>query len=278
MTRGAKAWRAAFCLAAAAMLAIGGDPAAAQGKPDAKSTAGARPESQANARAILKRMAETLAQAKAFSVRSRAYYDVVQRSGEKVEFTETRRLTVSRPNRMRVEDEKSDGSRVVTVFNGKEIALVDRTRNVYAVAPQPGDLDRTIAHFVDELGMQLPLALLLTSTLPAELDARVQSIGIVGRTSVYGAPAHHLAARGRNVDFQVWVTDGERALPQRVVITYRNAPGQPQYRAVLTDWSFTPDVSDAAFTAAIPQGAQKIAFAAQLPKLDRASGAKGEKK
>src|SRR5688572_17144947 len=160
MTRGAKAWLAAFCFAAAGMPAIGGDAAAAQGKPEAKGAAGSS-DSQVNARAILKRMSETLAQAQAFSVRAHAYYDVVQRSGEKVEFADSRRITLSRPDRMRVETERSDGSRVVTVFNGKEIVLVDRTRNVYAVAPQPGDLDRTIAHFVDELGVQLPLALLL---------------------------------------------------------------------------------------------------------------------
>src|SRR5688572_23940137 len=115
MTRGAKSWLSAFCLAAAGILASGGGAAAAQSKPESKSAAGVS-ESQASARAILKRMSETLAQAKAFSVRARAYYDVVQRSGEKVEFTDTRRVTVSRPDRMRVESERSDGSRVGTGF------------------------------------------------------------------------------------------------------------------------------------------------------------------
>jgi hypothetical protein len=70
------------------------------------------------------------------------------------------------------------------VFNGKEIVLIDETSNVYATAPQPGGLADTIFHFVRDLGMRLPLALLLVSQLPAELKDRVP----VGR--LYGEDEH----------------------------------------------------------------------------------------
>ena len=50
-------------------------------------------ESPQQAREILMRMAGYLAGASAFSVSLRSGYDVVQKSGQKVEFGETRRWT-----------------------------------------------------------------------------------------------------------------------------------------------------------------------------------------
>lgn len=243
----------------------------------AKPTDAAAPavtESQARAREILARMAQFLAKSERFSVQMHAGYDAVQPSGQKIEFTETRNVTLSRPDRLRVEGSASDGVKVITVFTGKEMVLIDHGAGVYVTAPQPGGLDDTVKYFVGELGMRLPLAVLLLSSLPQELQARVESIDYVERTSLHGAPAHHLAARTDSVDFQVWVSDGDKPLPQRVVITYKNAEGQPQFRAQLTGWNLAPAVDDATFSAKPPQKAQKIAFAAHLARAAPATASK----
>jgi hypothetical protein len=221
-------------------------------------------ESRIQASAILRRMAEFLGAAQRFSVNVSAGYDAVQTSGEKIEFGETRKITLRRPDRLRVEGERSDGAKMLTVFTGKEIMLADGASNVYATAPQPGNLDQSIVYFVRDLGMRLPLAVLLLSQLPAELNERVRSVDYVERTSIRGAVSHHLAARTDAVDFQVWVADGDQPLPQRVVITYKEAKGQPQFRADLTDWNLGPAISDSTFVAKPPENAQRVAFAAQL--------------
>ncbi|HYI86496.1 MAG TPA: DUF2092 domain-containing protein [Burkholderiales bacterium] len=245
---------------------------AAPGQKAAKAPDGAT-QSQVRARALLMEMAKHLASAQRFSVSVRSDYDAVQPSGEKIAFGEVRKVTVSRPGRLRVEGERSDGARVLTAFTGKEIVLVDLESKVYATAPQPGDLDRAVTHFVGDLGIRLPLAALLLSSLPAALEQRVQSIDYVERTSMYGTPAHHLAARTATVDFQIWILEGERPLIQRVVITYKLSRDRPQYRAALSDWNFAPDVSDAVFALKPPDGAQKVAFAAQLPRRTLAARA-----
>jgi len=229
-------------------------------------------ESSAQARAILMRMADFLGGAQRFSVSVRGGYDAVQQSGQKIEFSEMRTLTLSRPDRLRMEGQRSDGVKTLTVFTGKEVVLIDETSNVYATTPQPGGLDATIVYFVRDLGMRLPLAALLLSQLPAELNDRVRSIDYVERTSIHGAPAHHLAARTDMVDFQVWVADGDRPLPQRVVITYKQAKGEPQFWAQFSDWNLAPTLDDSTFVAKHPDGAQKVAFAAQLPRVSAAAG------
>jgi len=244
-----------------AATAAGAQPAA-PGK-----AAPAATESQARASAALARMADFLAGAQRFSVNVSAGYDAVQKSGQKIEFGETRKLTVSRPDRLRVEGERSDGTKLLVVFDGKQIAVIDQTANVYATAPQPGGLDDSIVHFVRDLGMRLPLAMLLLSRLPEEMKGRVQSVDYVERASVQGSVSHHLAARTPMVDFQVWVADGDAPLPQRVVITYKKAKGEPQFWAQFSDWNLAPPLEESTFQAKPPDGAQKIAFAAQLPRV-----------
>lgn len=230
----------------------------------ANAQAPAPADTRAQAREILMRMAGFLGGAQRFSVSVRASYDAVQKSGEKIEFAETRRIQLSRPDRLRVESERSDGARTLTVFDGRQIVLVDLANNVYATAPQPGGIDESVVHLIKDLGMRLPLSLLLRTQLPAELEAQVRAIDYVEKTNIHGVPSHHLAARTNAVDFQVWVADGEQPLPLRVVITYRKSPGQPQFRAQLSDWNLAPAIGDATFAAAVPAGAKKIAFAAQL--------------
>jgi hypothetical protein len=199
------------------LLAVG--PAYSQQAAPGKKAPAAAPavtESQARASAILMRMAEFLGGAQRFSVSMRGGYDAVQKSGQKIEFGESRKITLSRPDRLRIEGERGDGAKTLTVFTGKEIVLIDAASNVYATAPQPGGVDETIVHFVKDLGMRLPLAVLLVSQLPAELKDRVRSVDYVERTSIDGVPSHHLAARTDTVDCQVWVADGDKPLLQRV--------------------------------------------------------------
>jgi hypothetical protein len=241
-------------------------PAHAQQAAPAAKKAPAASETQALAREILMRMAAYLGGAKDYSVSLRAGYDAVQKSGQKIEFNEARKIILSRPDKLRVEGERSDGAKTLVVFNGKEITLVDGASNVYAATPQPGSVDHSVVHFVSDLGMRLPLAVMLLTRMPSEFESRVTTVDIVEKATVLGRPTHHLAARTRDVDFQVWVADGDQPLPLRVVITYKKAPGQPQFWAQFSDWNLAPAVNEATFTAQIPAGAQKVAFAAQLPR------------
>jgi len=146
MRSNTKAWHQAFWTAGTAALLLAAGLAHAQQPARGKQAPAAAPvtETQAQASAILTRMADFLGGAQRFSVSMRAGYDAVQKSGQKIEFGDTRKVTLSRPDRLRMEGERSDGVKTLTVFNGKDIVLIDETSNVYATAPQPGGLDDTI--------------------------------------------------------------------------------------------------------------------------------------
>ena len=230
-----------------------------------------------DARALLLRMAAFLGSTPQLSVTAHASYDAVQSSGQKIEWNEVRTLTLRRPDRLRMEAEKSNGARSLVVFDGKQISTFDESGRTYAQAVQPGGIDEALVYFVRDLGMRLPLAALFVSRASTDLERRVKSVEYVEKTGILGAPAHHLAGRTDSVNFQIWITDGEQPLPQRVVLTYPDAPGQPEFRAQFSAWNLAPESADALFTFTPPAGTSKIPFAAALPRYGAATSGVAKK-
>ena len=227
------------------------------------------PAIEAEAMAVLMRMTERLAGAERFSVDIRAGYDVVQESGQKVEFGERRTVLLSRPDRLRVEAQLSDGDRRLVVFDGKTIRVFDAGENVYAQLERPGTVDEAVRHLVRDLQVRLPLALMVATTLPAELERRLQSLDYVEEDTLGEVPADHLAGRTEDVDFQIWVPRQGEPLPRRLVITYKHAEGAPQFWAVFSDWNLSPEVSEAKFAFVPPEGAERIPFVVRVPKTGK---------
>lgn len=256
---------AALMVLAAATLQA---PAVMGAAPATESPAAApQSESQKRADAVLRRMTEYVARLDSFSVDFRDGYDVVQASGQKLEFGETRSIALARPLHLRVEEISSDGRKDTAVFDGKTVTAFDADAMVYAQAPQPGSVDDALVYFVRDLKMRMPLALLLTTRLPGELPGRLTAIEYVESTDIWGTPADHIAGRTANVDFQFWIAQGERPLPLRIVITYRNEPGQPQFWANLLHWNTAPKFARSTFEFTPPPGSRKIDFAVQAQSL-----------
>jgi hypothetical protein len=251
-------WRSHLLLIAALLSAQG------VWAEDAAPTAVPESESQQFARERLMEMAKFLAAKDAFSVTLGVAYDVVQDSGQKIEFGEIRELAIQRPKHVHIVEKGSDGEKNVLLFDGSNITVSNGVGGVYAQVPQPGDLDATVLYFVRDLRMRLPLAPMFMTRFPEELQRRVQSIEYVESTEILGEPAHHLAARTADVDFQVWIADSDRPLPLRIVLTYTQAEGQPQFRADFSKWDLAPRFGKATFAFKPPAGAQQIAFAAHF--------------
>ena len=267
--------RTALCMVIAAATASCAQERVA---PRAEPVAAQGPARQAVAeprelKEILMRMATFLSKAQRFSVSLQGSFDVLQESGQMIEFGETRKITVSRPNGLRVEVEHSAGEKHLVVYDGTDITAFSPSQNVYAQASKPGGIDQAVTYFLKDLHMRLPLAALLLSRFPAEIEGRTQSLDYVERTLIHNTPAHHLAGRTETVDYQLWIAEGAQPLPLRAVLTYKKAEGHPQFRADFADWNLAPDVQNTRFAFTPPQGARKIAFLAQVPELALPAGA-----
>jgi len=70
---------------------------------------------------------------------------------------------------------------------------------------------------------------------------------------------HHLAYRGHETDWQIWIEDGPHALPCRFVIVSKQETGQPEYQVTTSGWKAETQPPES-FTFTPPEGAMKIDF------------------
>jgi hypothetical protein len=113
----------------------------------------------------LQAMASVLAKAQRLAVTIDSAYDVVQDSGQKVEFGERRVITMRPPDRARVDVTRRDGARRGVLFDGTQLVAFDVDEKVYATVAKPGTVDAAFDYFVGELNMRLPLRELLKADL-----------------------------------------------------------------------------------------------------------------
>ena len=231
--------------------------------PPAAPTAPAEPD----AKAVLMRMADFLGKTTAFSVNIDAVYDVLQASGQKIEFGEVRRVLINRPDHLRVQVEMSNGEKLTMYYDGKTFIMFSPKENVFTKLEKPGSVDDVMKFIVQDLQTPIPLSMLLLASIKEELEKRATEVDFVERTTIAGNPVDHLAVRTGYVDFQVWVAQGEQPLPLRVVITYKHDPAQPQFSADLTDWNLAPKIDQSAFAFSPPAGAQAIPVMVALPNV-----------
>ena len=207
---------------------------------------------------ILQEMARTIAGAKQFSVTVRSSYDAPQEDGQMVEFGAVRKLQVKRPNLLRVDVHRSGGDRRLLLFDDKQIVVQNVTDNVYAKVEHTGNVDEKIKYLVRDLQIPLPLARMFLTTFPDEIAQLVEAIDYVERNMLTDVPTDHLAARAHDVDVQVWIAEGKEPLPRRIVITYKDAKGQPQFRAEFSDWNLSAEAVKGPFIFTPPKDSEQI--------------------
>lgn len=212
--------------------------------------------SDANAQMQLERMTMKLAGAKQFSVSILMNYDVVQESGQKIQFSEVRDVLIERPSHLRIDARQSDGDTGGLIFDGKTLTLYNKDEKVYSEINVDGNVDAAVRYAVGKMGVRIPLARMLVTTLPQELEKLNSTLEFVEYNTLGATPTDHIAARAKSVDYQVWIADD--MLPRRIVITYKDEPGQPQFQADFSNWNLSPVISSSSFSYEPPEGAEKI--------------------
>lgn len=238
----------------------------------------AAPTPGTDAMYLLNYLAEYLSAANQLQVRMVSGYDVVQPTGQKVEFRESRLVTLVRPGKMRIDLERDDGSKSLLLFDGSAISAFDPGRKVLATTLRPGDIDGALKYFVKDLRMRIPLAMMFTAGFPGEVQERVKSAQVVQRATLFDVPCVQVAAQTDNVDFQAWIPERGAPFPRRVVITYREEVGQPQFWADLTDWNLAPNPPESFFVLAAPAGTERIPFLAEIKSVSGVTSKKGGRK
>jgi hypothetical protein len=210
-----------------------------------------------DAKGMFKAMSDYLASQNAISFDYDSDLEVVTTQNQKLALASSGTLTLNRPDKIRAT--RTGGFADVALgFDGKTLTMLGKNANVYAQADVPGTID----HLVDELRNKyhrpVPAADLLMSNpydqlIPLVTDAKDLGSGVIG-----GVECDHLAFRTKEVDWQIWMTQGANPHPCRYVITSKDQDGWPQYTIDVRAWKTGAEVASGGFSLDLPKDAKKV--------------------
>ena len=208
---------------------------------------------------LLRRMTDYMGRLQQFSVDTTNTLDALLPSGQKVQFVISASAIVQRPDKLYAH-RKGDLISQALYYDGKTLTLFNPADKVYATVPAPATLEGMLDFARDRLDLVAPAADLLYANA-FELFMQTTTSGfVVAKAVVDGVKCDHLAFRGPDVDWQVWIAEGDRPLPRRYVVTTTGLPSHPEYTVTMTNWNVAPNVTSARFSFTPPAGAKLIDF------------------
>lgn len=199
------------------------------------------------AMSILKRMTDHLGSLKRFSVRTQVTLEDVLESGHRIDLDVSANVIVERPNKLRAE-RKGELIDQIFFYNGKTLTLYNPHDKVYATEPAPKTIEGMLDYTRETLGLIVPAADLVYEEAYELLIKDVNLAVVLGKTTINGVRCYHLLFSRPGVDFQVWVSDGPKALPYKYVVTDTGNDGKISVSTVMSDWGYSSDQDDSIFT------------------------------
>lgn len=225
---------------------------------------------EAQAKKMFKAMSDYLAGQKAIALEYDSNLEVITEQNEKLGIASSGTLTLDRPDKLRAT--RTGGfANVELVFDGKTLMLLGKNANAYAQVDAPGTIDQLVDELRDKYRRPMPAADLLMSDPYKELMPLVVSGRDLGSGVIRGVECDHLAFRTDDVDWQIWIAQGDRPYPCRYVITSTKVKGSPQYTVDVRSWKTGAEVASTSFSAAVPAGARKV-NPGDVPQFDELSG------
>ena len=111
------------------------------------------------------------------------------------------------------------------VFDGKTATIFGKNINAFAQIDAPGSIDQLIDKLRSEYLVDAPGADLLLTRSYDEMMSQVLDAKHIGRGVVDGVECDHLAFRGLDTDWQIWIEVGAHPIPHKYVITSKAVTG-----------------------------------------------------
>lgn len=208
---------------------------------------------------ILKSATEYLAGQQQFSVKTQSSIEVVLENGQKLQLLHGARMSLKRPDRMRAE-RHGDLLEQVLYYDGKRVTVHNPADGYYASAAAPGSIEEMLDFARESLDIVAPAGDLIYSNAFDILMQDVESGFVVGESMVSGVRCDHLAFHGPATDWQIWIQQGDKPLPYKMVITSRDVLSAPQFSVTMSDWNLAPSFTPDTFSFTPPADAVAIEF------------------
>jgi hypothetical protein len=141
------------------------------------------------------------------------------------------------------------------VSDGKTMTVYDAKSGYYARVQAPSTIRAALQLAEQKYGATVPLEDLFTWSEGDDQAKALTSAHFVGKTQIAGQTANHYAFRQPGIDWQIWIADGDKPAPLRVIIAASEDPARPQFQGDLS-WDTAPQFTPGAFTFTPPPNAR----------------------
>jgi hypothetical protein len=233
---------------------------------------------EAQAKSLFKAMSDYLAAQKAISFEYDTSLEIVTKDNQRLALASSGTVTLNRPDKIRA-TRWGGFANVESVFDGKVLSLLGKNAHLYFQVEVPGTIDHLVDELRDKYHWPLPAADMLMSNVYDQLMPLVVNVKDLGSGVIRGLECDHLAFRTEEVDWQIWIAQGQRPLPCRYVITSKKVAGWPEYSIDFGAWKTGADVASDDFSFKAPVGAKKLETSEipdfdELPRIFAVGGAK----
>src|SRR5689334_19235992 len=221
-------------------------------------------------------MGQTL-RAEQFSFQAQTIRVYADANGQPLHIFHALKVVVHRPNRLLADVSGDDGSSKL-IFDGKTAIVYSAAQKKYASIPVPeGTIEAMMKEAMGRLGVDFPLADFLSEAPNKAFLTGVTSGRVVDTVTIDGSPYLHLFfSQPPGIELELWLGKDDQSLPRRLIVTYRDLPGQPNFIAQFSDWNLNAHPSDADFAFQPPAGAEQVQMkpASVSPTPAKAKGGK----
>jgi peroxiredoxin len=214
---------------------------------------------------VVRQMADYLAKLPAATCKVVATFEV---KAEGQELNQVSKMTVrmQRPNRLAlILDEGEMGLTIVS--DGKHLTQCLPPLKRYVVLDAPKD-------YAEMTNIGVPLKFTVLGSTGAlipptngdkyfkTLTANVNKPEYVGKEKIGSVQCDHVRFQQERFDWDVWIEEGKRPLPHKVVLDLAKQVGSDKakvhYTVAFSDWNVAPKFTDADFTFKPPAGTEEV--------------------
>ena len=230
-------------------------------------------ERLARGRELVQQMSARLAAAPAISVTTTEVRDVVRASGKKERMPVEGAYTMRRPDRFHAR--MTGGRGLEAWYNGKTVTIAAHPHKVFAQAPMPETIDRTLDVLAERYDIPLPMGDLLYGSAEQALLSDTTKGGYAGTEKVGEISCAHLSFQDVGVDWELWLPVQGEPLPKRFKVLQKSRSGQPVIDVTFTAWNLSPTIDDKTFVPKVPADYEGIALLQRAAAVKKTAAAEG---
>jgi hypothetical protein len=210
--------------------------------------------------AALARMSAYLRTIPSAEVTMNTERDEVDAYGQRLTFDGQTNYKIKPPNAFVINVSEGQHVRNYT-YDGKSVTVFDPKSNYYARVNAPPTIQATLDMVESKYGFKVPLDDLFHWDQGDSQTSKLTAAHFVGKAKVNGQDTNQYVFRQPGIDWQIWITSGDKPTPLRVIVVASNDPARPQFEANLT-WDTAPQFTADTFEFTPPAGAKLIPIVA----------------